>query len=103
MEYAGAQYHYLLELARKPNVTIAVLPFSANLHLSMTGGFTLLDFPQGVSAPVAYYDHVTGGQLEHDSVVVARLSEVYSELTARAMSPNETIAFIERWSEEHTV
>lgn len=96
--YAAVQYGHLLEMAHKGNVTIAILPFSTNLHLSMTGGFTLLDFPPGISAPLAYYDHVTGGQLEHDPTVVARLSEVYNELTARAMGPDETIAFIERWS-----
>ncbi len=97
MEYASDQNHHLLEMARKPNITITVLPFTANLHLSMTGGFLLLDFPLGISAPVAYYDHVTGGQLEHDAAVVARLSEVYSELTAHAMSPSDTIAFLGRW------
>jgi hypothetical protein len=99
-KYAHAQYRHLLDMARRTNITIAVLPFSENLHSSMDGGFLLLDFPQGVSAPVAYYDHVTGGQLEHDPKVVARLSEIYTELTARAMSPDETIAFIERWIEE---
>jgi transcriptional regulator with XRE-family HTH domain len=103
MEYATAQCRHLIEMARHPNVTIAILPFSRNLHLSMGGGFSLLDFPQHISAPIAYYDHVTGGQLEHDSAVVARLSEVYSELAATAMSPSETIAFIERWSKEPTV
>jgi transcriptional regulator with XRE-family HTH domain len=100
--YAAAQYRHLLEMARRPNVTIAVLPFSANLHLSMAGGFTLLDFPAGVSAPVAYYDHVTGGQLEHDPTVVARLSEAYDELAARAMGSDGTTAFIGRWLEELT-
>lgn len=101
-KYAGAQCQHLLTMARKPNVTIAILPFSEGLHLSMASGFALLDFPRGVSAPVAYYEYVTSGQLEHDQTVVARLSEVYNELTVHAMSPDETTTFIERWVEEQT-
>jgi transcriptional regulator with XRE-family HTH domain len=96
-EYAEDQYRHLLTMAHKPNVTIAVLPFSRRLHPGMAGGFHLLDFPPGVSTPVAYYDTATAGQLEHDPKVVTRLYEVYGKLTALAMSPDETIAFVERW------
>lgn len=103
MDYADAQYSHLLTMAHKPNVSVAVLPFSKKLHPGMAGGFHLLDFPQGVSAPVAYYDTATGGQLEHDPRVVTRLSEVYDELTALAMSTDETIAFIERWMKGQTL
>lgn len=103
LEYARAQYSHLLEMARKPNITIAVLPFSKKLHPGMAGGFNLLDFPQGVSTPVAYYDTATGGQLEHDPRIVTRLSDVYDELTALAMGPDETIAFIERWMKGQTL
>jgi hypothetical protein len=101
--YADAQYTHLLAMARRPNVTIAVLPFSKKLHPGMAGGFHLLDFPPGVSAPVAYYDTATGGQLEHDPKVVTRLSGVYDELAALAMSTDETIAFIERWMKGQTL
>jgi Domain of unknown function (DUF5753)/Helix-turn-helix domain len=73
------------------------LPFSKRLHLSMAGGFILLDFPPDVSPPVAYYDHVTGGQLIHDVEEVKRMSEVYAELTALSMSADDTLAFIAEW------
>jgi transcriptional regulator with XRE-family HTH domain len=102
-EYADTQYRHLLAMARKPNITITVLPFAKNLHPGMAGGFILLDFPEAVSAPVAYYDHATGGQLEHDSRVVARLSDVYSELTALAMNAKETTVFMEKWIEEQAL
>lgn len=95
--YATEQYRHLLAMAKRPNVTVTVLPFSGRLHQSMSGGFILLDFPEGISEPVAYYDHATGGQLEHDAKVVARLSEVYDELTERALSAKESTAFIAEW------
>jgi transcriptional regulator with XRE-family HTH domain len=96
-EYAEAQYRHLLRMATRPNITIAVLPFSKRLHQSMAGGFILLDFPPDISSPVAYYDQVTGGQLIHDARDVARLSEVYGELTALAMSTDDTVTFMETW------
>lgn len=96
-EYAEAQYRHLLKMAERPNITIAVLPFDRCLHQSMAGGFIILDFPPDVSEPVAYYDHTTGGQLIHDAREVARLSEVYEELTQLAMSAEDTAAFIAEW------
>jgi uncharacterized protein DUF5753/helix-turn-helix protein len=97
-EYAENQYRHLLEMASRPNITIVVLPFSKRLHPSMAGGFILLDFPPNVSAPVAFYDHATGGQLIHDTDDVIRLSEVYEELTTTSMAADETIAFLKRWT-----
>lgn len=96
-EYAEAQYRHLIDMAERPNITIVVLPFSKRLHLSMAGGFILLDFPPNVSPPVAYYDHATGGQLVHDTEDVKRMSEVYAELTALSMSADDTVAFIAEW------
>lgn len=98
MQYSEAQYRHLLEMAKKPNVTISILPFSRRLHLSMTGGFTILDFPPDVSSPVAYYDQVTGGQLIHDSREVERFSEVFSELAALAMPPEDSVAALAEWA-----
>jgi hypothetical protein len=97
-KYANSQYRHLFEMAGKSNITLAVLPFSKGLHPGIAGGFILLDFPPGMSEPVAYYDDVTGGQLIHDSDAVANLSEVYDELTAQAMSPQATAAYLEEWT-----
>jgi hypothetical protein len=96
-KYAETQYRHLLEMAARPNITVVVLPFSKRLHQSMAGGFILLDFPSDVSSPVAYYDHVTGGQLIHEPGEVSRLSEVYEDLTTLAMSADETTEFIRDW------
>lgn len=95
-EYATEQYRHLLTMAKRPNITVTVLPFSRRLH-GMAGSFVILDFPQGVSQPVAYFDHVTGGQLEHDAKIVGRLSEVYDELSERALSAKDSTAFIAEW------
>jgi hypothetical protein len=84
-------------MAERPNITITVLPFAKRLHQSMSGGFILLSFPDDTSAPVAFVDYALGGQLEHEPNVVAQLSEVYEELVNRALSAEESVAFIVDW------
>lgn len=96
-EYADVQYRHLLTMAKEPNITVMVLPFSTRVH-SMAGGFILLDFLPEVSSPIAYYDSVPGGQLIHDPREVAQLSDVYEELSAQALSAEDTAAFITEWT-----
>jgi transcriptional regulator with XRE-family HTH domain len=96
-EYAEAQYRHLIKMAARPNITITILPFSKRLHQSMAGGFILLDFPPNASSPVAFYDHVTAGQLIHVTGDVNQLSEVYTKLTALAISPDDSAALIAEW------
>jgi transcriptional regulator with XRE-family HTH domain len=96
-EYAAEQYRHLLAMGKRPNVTINVLPFSKRLHQSMAGGFTLLDFPEGVSAPVAYFDYATAGQLEHDAKIVSQLSDVYDQLIDMSLGDKDSTEFIAEW------
>jgi len=96
-DFAADQYRHLLAMADRPNVTITVLPFAKRLHQSMSGGFTLLSFPDDSSAPVAYSDYAFGGQMEHEPNVVAQLSEVYEELAELALSEQDSAEFLGYW------
>jgi hypothetical protein len=63
----------------------------------MSGGFVLLDFPEGVSAPAAYFEYAIAGQLEGDQKIVARLSEVFDQLTELSLGVRESTDFIAEW------
>ena len=92
------QCEHLVNVARRPNVTIQVLPFSAGLHPSMAGDFNLLTFPEGVSTkPAAYLEHASGGHVDHDRRVVDRLFEVYETLAAQSLSPADSVDFMAGW------
>lgn len=95
--YAKVQLRHLLEMADRPNVTIQVLAFSAGLHLSMAGGFVLLDFDPEVSRPAAYLDYVIGGDFVDDQPVVARMAAKFTTLLELAMSPDDSVRFIREW------
>jgi len=96
-EFAAGQGRHLMEMAKRPNVTLTVLPFAKRLHPSMSGGFILLNFPDDSSAPVAYSDYAFGGQMEHEPNVVAQLSKVFDELAERALSEKESAEVIGDW------
>lgn len=93
-EMALGQLRHLASRAKLPNVSLRVLPFSAGLHLSMSGSFTVLEFAAGVSSPIAYEDYAVGGHLVDDQDVVRELSGVYDQLHARALDEGSSIDMI---------
>ncbi len=89
-----AQLGHLASSAQLPNVSLRVLPFSAGLHLSMSGSFTVLEFAPGVSAPLAYEEYAVYGHLVDDQDVVHELSGVYDQLHAQALDENSSLDMI---------
>jgi hypothetical protein len=49
-----AQLRHLIELGKRPNITIQALPYSEGWHPGTAGSFSILEFPEGVHSPVAY-------------------------------------------------
>jgi transcriptional regulator with XRE-family HTH domain len=99
-DVAAGQLQRLASAARLPNVTIQVLPFSAGVHGSMSGSFTLLDFTLGVSLNVAYQEYAAGGHLVDDQEVVALLTGVYDALHGQALGVDESLAMIEKLAQQ---
>lgn len=95
--YAKTQLRHLLAMAERDNVTIQILPFSAGLHVSMAGGFVLLDFDHDVSLPAAYFDNAVAGDFVDDQKIVARIADKFAALEELAMEPDESVRFIREW------
>jgi Domain of unknown function (DUF5753) len=49
-DMALARLSHLASSAQLSHVSLRILPFSAGLHLSMSGSFTLLEFDPGISS-----------------------------------------------------
>ncbi|MGH3772211.1 MAG: Scr1 family TA system antitoxin-like transcriptional regulator [Pseudonocardiaceae bacterium] len=75
-------------------MSLRVLPFSAGLHLSMSGSFTVLEFAPGVSSPLAYEEYAVYGHLVDDHDVVRELSGICDQLHAQALDENSTLDMI---------
>ncbi|MGW1282801.1 DUF5753 domain-containing protein [Streptomyces sp. NPDC002586] len=86
-------------VAKSPNVTLQVLPFSAGVHHHMEASLTLLWQKDG--SGVAYVEGNSHGELieEPDAVLRHRLS--YDRLRDMALSPSDSLVFVRDVLEEH--
>jgi transcriptional regulator with XRE-family HTH domain len=97
-DFAKEQFQHLLDMAAKPNVSLRILPFSAGLHTSMSGGFTLLEFDPEVGQPTGYLEYVGAGQLVDDPDIVRSMAARFAGLQGQAASEEDTADFISEWT-----
>ncbi|WP_030170053.1 helix-turn-helix domain-containing protein [Spirillospora albida] len=96
------QLEYIVERAKLPCVTIQVLSFRAGMHPAMDGPFEILGFPESLDLDVVYMESQTGALYLEESLQVARYNAIFDQLRAKAMGPDESLAFVERLIREVT-
>jgi len=80
------QLEYMASVgSRRRGVELYVLPFAAGGHRSMSGSFTLMDFPGGEWGPVAYQEYAVGGHLVDEDGAVAKLDGLLAGLRGQAL------------------
>lgn len=94
MTFGVEQLERLASAGESDAVEVRVIPFSVGGHRSMSGSFSLLDFPPGVCATVAYREGVRHGDLVDDATVVADLDQVFSDLCALACDAGDSVRLI---------
>lgn len=97
-EIGPQQLANLTEMARRPNVTLHVLPYTVGLHASMAGSFAVLTFDPGVAPPFGYQEHAIGGHIVDDRTAVSQLIDLWELLRSQALSADDSL----RWLSELT-
>jgi transcriptional regulator with XRE-family HTH domain len=83
----------LTEAARRPNVAIQVIPFSAGAHEGLRGGaFIVADFDD--AATVAYQDAASSGHIIEDAAGVEALAVTWDTLRLDALPRTASISLI---------
>lgn len=100
-----AQLWRLLKATELPNVTVRVLPLSAGLHrASVTGAYTLLDFPADGDSPAApttlYSESQTGAIYSEAAEEVDRYERTWAALEQAALDRDQTVGLLARLSKE---
>lgn len=98
-EVMRAQLRHLIDIGKRPNVTIQVLPFGEGWHPGTTGSFSILEFPEGVHSPVAYIISQAGDVYLEREDDMRRVTLTYTHLQTAALSVSksrELIAAIAR-------
>jgi transcriptional regulator with XRE-family HTH domain len=97
-----AQLKRLAELAKRPNIDIQVLPFSAGAHPGVEGTFTILSFPEELEHDpgAVYVQTEIKGYYYEEPGEIAAYRDAMTRLRVQAIKPGRTSAFINRVAEE---
>jgi transcriptional regulator with XRE-family HTH domain len=94
------QLRHLTEMAKRPNVTVQVLPFNAGAHPAMTGSFIMLHFPSDGGEPTIFVEVDSGGLYPDRPADFERRTWVFGQLRDLALSPAKSMALVSRVLEE---
>ncbi|MET8078703.1 helix-turn-helix transcriptional regulator [Streptomyces sp. NPDC005303] len=88
------QLEHLLEVGRLRNVTLQVMPTNSGAHPGLGGRIEILKFPDGTA--VGRSDGAFNGRPTSDPKQLRILELRYGTIRAQALSPQESLALIER-------
>ena len=88
----------LVEVSRRPNVTVQVLPYSAGGHTGLLGAFTIADL--GGSAGTVNVEDITDGRVFEDPGMVSRVTLRYKSLQSEALPKGASRELIAKVAEE---
>ncbi|MCX4622217.1 helix-turn-helix domain-containing protein [Streptomyces albogriseolus] len=92
-EVLRAQLGHLLTVARLPTVELQVMPMDRQEHAGVDGGIEVLKFADGTA--VGRSPAVAGGRAVSDLRQLRILELRYGIIRAQALTPRESIAFVE--------
>lgn len=95
------QLSHLLEVSRKPRVTIQVVPYDAGGHHGLLGAFDMADRPKDGS--IVFIEDVAGGRVSEDAATVAEVVLCFDALRSEALPKSASRTFMEsvarKWKE----
>lgn len=92
------QLEHLLEISRLSHVTIQVMPTDLEDHAGLSGPFRLLKLQNGKT--LGHLEVQLHSRVLSDPREVRVLESRYGMIRAQALSPRESLAFIEKVLEE---
>jgi transcriptional regulator with XRE-family HTH domain len=95
-EVMREQLRHLARQAELPSVTMQVLPDRAGAHAGMDGSFLLLDFLEEEDPDLLFVPYIIGSLHIDNPAEVAAAKMVFDRLRSVALSPNESVAFVEQ-------
>lgn len=89
-----AQLIRLIEIARFPNVTLQIVPFSRGGHAAASGSFSVLRFSETAVPDVVFIEQLTSALYLDKRQDVDHYVAVMDRLSAKALTPVETGNFL---------
>ncbi|TYK51231.1 helix-turn-helix domain-containing protein [Actinomadura decatromicini] len=92
------QLSHLVEMARRANVIVQVIPADSSVCAGFLSGFVIASIEN--AEDVAYVDNQLTGEVIEDTQEVARLRYMFDDFRAEALRAHESISFIMKIIEE---
>jgi transcriptional regulator with XRE-family HTH domain len=92
-EVMAGQLRHFIEIAKRPNVTLQVIPFSIGAHPAMENMFNIIEFGD-VAPHVVYVEGLMGWLFLERENDVRRYTQVFKYLCEVALDPKDTIELI---------
>jgi transcriptional regulator with XRE-family HTH domain len=94
------QLRRLTEVARKPGITIEVIPFSAGLHAGMTGPFEIIKFADPSDRDIVYLETPRGDIFSDVPEETSMYREDFARLGKASLGPQGSLALIAKLADE---
>ena len=95
------QLKHLAEIVARPNVTLEIVPFSAEIHRAMRAPFELLELPDAADDDVLYLEGPTGEVTDRDSTdEIDAYTEDFEELRKLSLGPEESTNYLLKLAKE---
>lgn len=97
-EVMREQLDHLVMLAELDTVTLQVFPWGPKPHAGMAGAFTILRYPEDDDPDLLYLEHPAGSMKYEDQPGVEEVRKarlVFEQLSAEALTPADSVVFIE--------
>jgi transcriptional regulator with XRE-family HTH domain len=97
------QLTHLVEVSRRPYVTIRVIPFSVGAHIGFNSAFTLLEMVDPGVPDMVYTEALTRLEYYDRPADLAMYREAIERLVAASLDPRLSMARIEEVNQAHAV
>ncbi|WP_308204001.1 helix-turn-helix domain-containing protein [Goodfellowiella coeruleoviolacea] len=95
-EVMREQLYKLLDLGKRSNIVIQILPFGAGAYATMHGAFTILSFTDPEDPTTVYREHLGGGSWVEDQAEVHQYTRTFEDLRDAALGAPESADLIRR-------
>jgi len=94
------QLRHLIRQAELPTVTLQILPNSHGAHPGLEGEFIVLGFPEEEDPDLLFYSYLTGAVHVEKPEEIAKAKLAFEHLRSVALSPTDSVDFIEEVARE---
>lgn len=95
-EVLRCQLEHLIEVGKRPNVTVQVLPYSAGGHAAAGGAFSMLRFDGPDLPDIVFLEQLTSAVYLEKRRDVEHYQDVMDRLSMQAATPKESAALLSR-------